>query len=100
MSPHPKQVQWNDKYRRKVRAIKADQRRFDFLAKYPQWDKVKTQLPKRLRELIEYKDLKELEKKPSFKDIGDYFGISKQRAHELYHEAIAKLDELIEEEVL
>jgi DNA-directed RNA polymerase sigma subunit (sigma70/sigma32) len=101
MSPHPKQIEWNDKYRRKVRALKADQRRFNFLAKYPQWDNVKTKLPERLREVIEYKDLwEDLEKKPSFKDIGEYFCFSKQRAHDLYHEAIAKLDELIKEEVL
>jgi RNA polymerase sigma factor (sigma-70 family) len=31
------------------------------------------------------------EKRMTFKEIGEYMGISRQRAHEIYHRAVKKL---------
>lgn len=94
-----KQKYWSQQYKNKRRKRRAGQYRIDFLEKYPQWEKVKHQLPRRSINIIEYRHafVKD-DKIPSFQDIGNLLGISKQRANTLYREAIDKLNQLIQDQ--
>lgn len=91
-----KQTEYNQKYRDKVRAIKADQERYAFLNKYPQWDRVKNLLDPQDREIIEFKHGFVLtEKKASYEDIGEHLNLSRQRIHKIYQRAITRLENQI-----